>query len=88
MTNCNEQRKSPFSSKEAKNIIKDALKVLDKKHLAFIAHANSFPADYGKNTGFGSVNSNAAKKLIDFLSGVFTDVQLGPSGKTKSIDTF
>ena len=86
MTYCDEKNKSPFSSVEAKNIIKDALKVLDKKHLAFIAHANSFPAESGKNTGFGSSNSNAAKKLMDFLSGVFTDVQLGPSGKTKSID--
>ena len=86
MTYCDEQKKSPFSSQEAKNIIKDALKVLNKKHMAFIAHANSFPAEYGKNTGFGSVNSNAAKKLIDFLSGVFTDIQLGPAGKTKSID--
>lgn len=86
MTYCDEKNKSPFSSVEAKNIIKDALKVLGKKHLAFIAHANSFPAESGKNTGFGSSNSNAAKKLMDFLSGVFTDVQLGPSGKTKSID--
>lgn len=86
MTNCDEQKKSPFLSQESKSIIREALKVLDKKHMAFIAHANSFPAEYGKNTGFGTVNSNAAKKLIDFLSGVFTDVQLGPSGKTKSID--
>ncbi len=86
MTYCDEKNKSPFSSIEAKNIIKDALKVLGKKHFAFIAHANSFPAESGKNTGFGSSNSNAAKKLMDFLSGVFTDVQLGPSGKTKSID--
>ncbi len=86
MTYCEEQKKSPFSSIEAKNIIKEALKVLDKKHLAFISHANSFPAETGKNTGFGTVNSNAAKNLIDFLSGVFTDIQLGPSGKTKSID--
>lgn len=86
MTYCDEKMKSPFSSVEAKNIIKEALNVLGKKHFAFIAHANSFPAEYGKNTGFGTSNSNAAKKLMDFLSGVFTDVQLGPSGKTKSID--
>ena len=86
MTYCDEKNISPFSSVEAKNIIKEALKVLGKKHFAFIAHANSFPAESGKNTGFGSSNSNAAKKLMDFLSGVFTDVQLGPSGKTKSID--
>ena len=86
MTYCDEQRKSPFSNDEAKSIIRDALKVLDKKRFAFISHANSFPAEPGKNTGFGTVNSNAAKKLIDFLSGVFTDIQLGPAGKTKSID--
>ena len=86
MTYCDEKNKSPFSSIEAKNIIKEALQVLGKKHLAFIAHANSFPAEPGKNTGFGSSNSNAAKKLMDFLSVVFTDIQLGPSGKTKSID--
>ena len=86
MTHCDEQRKSLFTDAQAKNIVTEALKILNKKHLAFISHANSFPAEEGKNTGFGSINSNAAKKLIDFLSGVFTDVQLGPSGKTKSID--
>ena len=86
MTYCDEQKKSPFASKEAKDIIKEALKVLGKKNLAFIAHANSFPSEHGKNTGFGNVNSKAAEKLIDFLSGVFNDIQLGPAGKTKSID--
>ena len=85
MTYC-EEKKSPFSTAEGKNILKEALNVLGKKNLAFIAHANSFPAETGKNTGFGSVNSNSAKKLIDFLSGVFNDIQLGPAGKTKSID--
>ena len=86
MTYCDEQKISPFSSEETKSIIRDALKVLGKKHFAFISHANSFPAEEGKNTGFGTSNSKAARKLIDFLSGVFTDIQLGPAGKTKSID--
>ena len=86
MTYCDEQKKSPFSTQEGKNILKEALNVLGKKNLAFIAHANSFPSEEGKNTGFGSVNSNAAKSLIDFLSGVFNNIQLGPGGKTKSID--
>ena len=86
MTYCDEQRKSVFSSAESKSVIREALEVLGKKHFAFISHANSFPAEYGKNTGFGTSNSNAAKKLMDFLSGVFTDVQLGPAGRTKSID--
>ena len=86
MTFCDEQKKSPFSNDEAKNVIRNALKVLGKKHLAFISHANSFPSEQGKNTGFGTSNSTAAKTLMDFLSGVFTDIQLGPAGKTKSID--
>ncbi len=86
MTYCNEELKSPFSTQESKHILKEALNVLGKKNLAFIAHANSFPAQQGKNTGFGSVNSEAAKQLIDFLSGVFNNIQLGPAGKTKSID--
>ncbi len=85
MTYC-EEKKTPFTSIEGKNIISEALKILGKKHFAFIAHANSFPAESGKNSGFGTINSNAAKQLINFLSGVFTDIQLGPSGKTKSID--
>ncbi len=86
MTYCDEQTKTPFSCAEAKSAIKEALNVLGKKNLAFIAHSNSFPAEWGKNTGFGTVNSTAAKHLIDFLSGVFTHIQLGPAGKTKSID--
>ncbi len=86
MTYCDEQKVSPFSCTEAKNIIKEALEVLGKKHFAFISHANSFPSEPDKNTGFGTSNSNASKKLIDYLSGIFTDIQLGPSGKTKSID--
>lgn len=86
MTYCNEQIQSPFENAEAKKTIKAALNALGKKNLAFIAHANSFPAEHNKNTGFGTSNSNSAKKLIDFLSGVFTHIQLGPAGKTKSID--
>ncbi len=86
MMYCEEKNKSIFTDKKAKKIIKKALNVLGKKHLAFIAHANSFPSEEGKNTGFGNVNSNAAKNLMDYLSGIFTDIQLGPSGKTKSID--
>ena len=86
MTFCSEQEKQLFASDEAKQTIREALGALGKKHTAFICHAGSFPAESGKNTGFGTNNSNAAKKLMSFLSGVFTDIQLGPSGKTKSID--
>jgi 4-alpha-glucanotransferase len=69
-----------------KRIIKEALNALGKKNLAFIAHAGSFPAERGKDTGFGNANSNAAKTLIDYLSGIFNAIQLGPAGKTKSCD--
>ena len=69
---------------QQKRIIKEALNVLGKKNLAFIAHAGSFPSEIGKNTGFGNATSNAAKNLIDYLSGIF--IQLGPAGKTKSCD--
>lgn len=69
-----------------KRIIKEALNVLGKKNFAFIAHAGSFPAEEGKNTGFGSVASNAGKTLVDFVSGIFNAIQLGPAGKTKGCD--
>lgn len=72
---------------QQKRIIKEALNALGKKNLAFIAHAGSFPSEAGKNTGFGNAVSNAAKKLIDYLSGVFNVIQLGPAGKTKSCDS-
>ena len=73
-------------AQQQKRIIKEALNVLGKKKLAFIAHAGSFPSEIGKNTGFGNASSNAAKNLIDYLSGIFNAIQLGPAGKTKSCD--
>ena len=71
---------------QQKRVIKEALNVLGKKNFAFIAHAGSFPSETGKNTGFGNATSNAAEKLIDYLSGIFNAIQLGPAGKTKSCD--
>ncbi|MBQ2645168.1 4-alpha-glucanotransferase [bacterium] len=71
---------------QQKRIIKEALNALGKKNLAFICHAGSFPSEYGKDTGFGNAVSNSAKKLIDYLSGIFNAIQLGPAGKTKSCD--
>lgn len=72
--------------KTRETIIKDALNVLGKKNLALIIHANSFPSIEGEDTGFGTSNSLAAKKLIDFISGKFNMLQLGPSGRTKFCD--
>lgn len=70
-----------------KSTIKQALKVLKKKNLSLIVHGSSFPSISEEDTGFGSPNSAGAKNLVDFVSGVFSSVQLGPAGKTKAIDS-
>lgn len=67
--------------------IQDALNVLGKKHLALIIHGSSFPSMEDEDTGFGSINSNGGKKVIDFASGIFNAIQLGPAGKTKGCDS-
>ncbi len=74
-----------FNDKKTKAVEK-ALKVLGKKNLALIMHSNSFPALDGEDVGFGTVNSSAAKNLIEYISGTFNMLQLGPAGKTKSCD--
>lgn len=73
--------------KKATKTIQKALKVLDKKNLALIIHSGSFPSAAGENTGFGTVNSNGGKEVIDFASGIFNCIQLGPAGKTKGCDS-
>ena len=75
------------SLKKVKKLTKKALKALGKKNFALIIHGGSFPAEQGKNTGFGTPNSNAGKYLIDFSSDLFSAIQLGPQGKTKEIDS-
>lgn len=72
--------------KNSSKVIQEALKALGKKNLALIIHSNSFPAIDDEDTGFGSANSNGGKALIDFASGIFNMIQLGPAGKTKSSD--
>jgi len=79
--------KTKLFSKEYKETINEALKVLGKKNLALILQGVSFPAESNENTGFGSYNSNAAKELFQYISGIFTALQLGPSGKTKLSDS-
>lgn len=73
--------------KNATKTIQKALKALGKKNFALIIHSGSFPAAAGENTGFGSVNSNGGKEVIDFASGIFNAIQLGPAGKTKGCDS-
>ena len=75
------------AKKVDKKVIKDALKVLGKENFALIIHGSSFPAKNGEDTGFGSFNSEAGHALIDYASGIFNALQLGPAGKTKSSDS-
>ncbi len=67
--------------------IKEALKVLGKENFALIIHGSSFPSKNGEDVGFGSFNSDAGHALIDYASGIFNALQLGPAGKTKSSDS-
>lgn len=76
-----------LDKKASTQIIQDALKVLGKKNFALIIHSNSFPSIPEENTGFGSANSTGGKNLIDFASGIFNMIQLGPAGKTKDCDS-
>ncbi len=73
--------------KQYKKIVNEALKALGKKNFALIVHGSSFPSDEGKNVGFGTPNSTAGKRVIDFAQGIFNAIQLGPQGKTKGIDS-
>ena len=79
--------KTKLFTDEYKKVIKDALDVLGKKNLALIMHGVSFPSCEDENTGFGTYNSQGAKDLFKYLSGIFTAVQLGPGGKTKLSDS-
>ncbi len=70
-----------------KEIVKKGLEALHKKNMALILHGVSFPSLKSENTGFGTYNSNGAKKIMDFASGMFNAIQLGPNGKTKASDS-
>lgn len=74
-------------AKKKKKLIRKALKALDKENFVLIMHGSSFPADAGENTGFGTINSNAGREIIDYADGLFDAIQLGPAGKTKSSDS-
>lgn len=73
--------------KKSTKVIQEALNVLGKKNLALIMHSNSFPSKDGEDTGFGSANSSGGKCVIDFCSGIFNSIQLGPAGKTKGCES-
>ncbi|MBR2526826.1 4-alpha-glucanotransferase [bacterium] len=73
--------------KKPKKILKEALKVLGKKQLSLIIHGSSFPDLQNEDTAYGTYNSNGAKSLMEYISGVFTSIQLGPNGKLKSCDS-
>ena len=71
---------------KSKSTIKKALEVLGKKNFALIMHNGSFPSAAGENTGFGSSYTAGGKNIIEYVSGIFDSIQLGPAGKTKSCD--
>lgn len=73
--------------KKYKKTVREALKVLGKDNFVLIMHGGSFPSKNGEDTGFGNVNSSAAKEVIDYSEGLFDALQLGPAGKTKSSDS-
>ncbi len=73
--------------KNDSKLVSEALKVLGKENLALIIHGSSFPSKNGEDTGFGTFNSEAGHSLIDYASGIFNALQLGPAGKTKSCDS-
>ena len=79
--------KTKLFTDEYKKVIKEALDVLGKKNLALIVQGVSFPSKEDENVGFGTYNSQGAKELFKYLSGVFSAVQLGPNGKTKLSDS-
>ena len=68
-------------------LVSEALKVLGKDNFALIIHGSSFPSIDGQDTGFGTFNSEAGHSLIDYASGIFNALQLGPAGKTKGSDS-
>ncbi len=76
-----------LTTKNDTKLISEALKVLGKENLALIIHGSSFPSKNGEDTGFGTFNSEAGHSLIDYASGIFNALQLGPAGKTKSSDS-
>lgn len=76
-----------LDKKSTTETIQEALKVLGKKNLALIMHSNSFPSLSDEDTGFGSANSSGGKQVLDFASGIFNAIQLGPAGKTKACES-
>ena len=72
---------------KTKKVIRKALKSLGKKNFVLIMHNGSFPSVQNQNTGFGTINSIAGREVIDYCSGLFDAIQMGPSGKTKSCDS-
>ena len=84
---CTLEKQPCLLSKNAKKTIRKALKVLGKKNIAFIMHNGSFPSAENQNTGFGCIATDGGREFIEYVSGLFDAIQLGPAGKTKSCDS-
>lgn len=71
-----------------KKTIQKALKILNKKNFSMIVHGASFPSREDQDVGFGTYNSEGGKDFIEFAHNLgFNGIQLGPDGKTKSVDS-
>jgi len=85
--NCVAEKYSNVIGEKAKKVLRKALKTLGKKNFVMIMHNGSFPSLEEQNTGFGTINSQAGHEFIEYSSGLFDAIQLGPAGKTKSCDS-
>lgn len=78
---------TPTETGDLKATIQSALNALGKKHLGLIVHGPSFPSVPSEDTGIGSPVGEGARRLLAFLDVLgFNCLQLGPGGKTKSVD--
>lgn len=84
---CTLEKQPCLLNENDKKTIRKALKVLGKKNIAFIMHNGSFPSAENQNTGFGSIATDGGREFIEYVSGLFDAIQLGPAGKTKSCDS-
>lgn len=68
-------------------LIHRALKALNIDDFVLIIHGGSLPKSRSRDTGFGSPYGKDAEQFAQFARTLgFNGIQLGPAGKTKSVD--
>lgn len=77
----------PAITSEYTQVINNALEVLGVDDFVLIIHGGSFPKSKERDTGFGSPYGKDAEDFIQYVTTLgFNGIQLGPAGKTKSVD--